>query len=45
MPKIDWEIFRAEIEQLYIVEDKTLAEVVGILEATKGLNARFVSVP
>ncbi|KAK3377152.1 ankyrin repeat-containing domain protein [Lasiosphaeria ovina] len=41
MPKHDWEKFRAEIEHLYVTEDKALAEVVEILAETSGLRARL----
>lgn len=41
MPKHDWEKFRAEIERLYVTEDKALAEVVEILAETRGLRARL----
>jgi hypothetical protein len=41
MPKHDWEKFRAEIEHLYVTEDKALAEVVEILAETRGLRARL----
>jgi len=43
MPKHDWEKFRADIERLYIVEDKALVEVVEILATMKGFRARSVS--
>jgi len=39
MPKHDWEKFRTDIEQLYVGEEKALAEVVEIL-ARRGFKAR-----
>ena len=42
MPKHDWEKFRADIEQLYVVEDKALAEVADILATTTGFRARLI---
>lgn len=41
MPKHDWEKFRADIERLYVLEDKSLAEVVEILATTRGFRARL----
>lgn len=41
MPRYEWDRFRAEIERLYIAEDKTLVEVIDILAKTRGLDARY----
>lgn len=40
MPKHDWDKFRADIERLYVLEGKALAEVVETLATTRGFRAR-----
>ncbi|KAN0102872.1 hypothetical protein V8E51_011185 [Hyaloscypha variabilis] len=39
----EWELVKAEIEQLYIDQDKTLAATMQIIEENHGLKARQVS--
>lgn len=42
MQTLDWEAHRATIERLYIIENRTVQDVVGIMERTHGFVARSV---
>ncbi|GAB1312730.1 hypothetical protein MFIFM68171_02940 [Madurella fahalii] len=39
MKTIDWDAHRAEIERLYIIEKRTVQDIIGIMQATHGFVA------